>query len=155
MTLKLGVLVSGSGSNMQAILDAIDAGTLDAECKVVLSNRPGAFALERATKAGIKTVALDHKDFKNREDFDAKVVAELKEAGVEWIALAGFMRVLTPVTVVPAPVMDAGWDGTSGTGTLGLTWVETSRSSATALTLTAGLAMASSPLFWRLGWGDE
>jgi phosphoribosylglycinamide formyltransferase-1 len=95
VTLKLGVLVSGSGSNFQAIADAIQSGELDAECRLVLSNRADAFALERAEKAGLKSAVLNHKDFATREDFDARLVALLKEAGVEWIVLAGFMRVLT------------------------------------------------------------
>lgn len=96
MTLALGVLVSGSGSNLQAILDAIENQTLDAECRLVLSNRPGVYALERASRAGIKTITLDHKEFASREAFDAELVRVLSDAGVEWVALAGFMRVLTP-----------------------------------------------------------
>lgn len=96
MTLALGVLVSGSGSNLQAILDAIENKSLDAECRVVLSHRPGVFALERAAKAGVKTITLDHKEYASREAFDQELVTTLKNAGVEWIALAGFMRVLTP-----------------------------------------------------------
>ncbi len=95
--LALGVLVSGSGSNLQAILDAIKEGTLEARCQVVISNRPGVKALERAKKAGVPTVVIDHKTYSNREAFDARLVAELRAHGVEWIALAGFMRVLTPV----------------------------------------------------------
>jgi phosphoribosylglycinamide formyltransferase-1 len=97
VSLKLGVLVSGSGSNLQAILDAIAAGKLRADCRVVISNRPGAYALERARAAGVKAVALDHKTFESREAFDEALVSHLKEAGVQWVALAGFMRVLTPV----------------------------------------------------------
>lgn len=97
MSLKLGVLVSGSGSNLQAILDAISAGTLRAECRIVVSNRPNAYALKRAEAAGVKSVALDHKTFESREAFDEALVFHLKDAGVEWVALAGFMRVLTPV----------------------------------------------------------
>lgn len=96
MSLQLGVLVSGSGSNLQAILDAISAGDLDAECRIVVSNRPGVFALERAKKAKVPTLALDHKSFQSRSAFDAELARVLKDAGVEWIALAGFMRVLTP-----------------------------------------------------------
>ncbi len=97
MTLALGILVSGSGSNMESILKAIADGRLDAECKVVISNRPDALALSRAEKAGVKSVALDHKKYASREEFDAALVQTLREKGVEWIALAGFMRVLTPV----------------------------------------------------------
>lgn len=96
MTLALGVLVSGNGSNLQAILDAIAQGKLDAECKIVVSNRPGAFALERASRAGVKQLTLDHKKFSSRQEFDRELVSHLKDAGVQWLALAGFMRVLTP-----------------------------------------------------------
>lgn len=97
MTLALGVLVSGNGSNLQAILDAIESGNLDAECRIVVSNRPSAYALVRAEKAGIKAVALDHKSYESRQAFDTALVELLRGAGVEWVALAGFMRVLTNV----------------------------------------------------------
>lgn len=96
-TLNLGVMVSGNGSNLQAILDAIERGVLDAQVRVVLSNKAEAFALERARRAGVPTAVVSHKDFPSREAFDEKVVQSLRERGVEWIALAGFMRVLTPV----------------------------------------------------------
>jgi phosphoribosylglycinamide formyltransferase-1 len=91
------VLVSGDGSNLQAILDAIAEGSLDAECNVVISNRPGAYALARAQKFGIPVVVIDHKNYPNREAFDTELVAQLRAHRVEWVALAGFMRVLTPV----------------------------------------------------------
>jgi phosphoribosylglycinamide formyltransferase 1 len=94
--LNLGVLVSGVGSNLQAILDAIAAGTLNARLKVVISNRPGAPALERARAAGVSALTIPHTDFPNREAFDQALVNALREADVNWIALAGFMRVLTP-----------------------------------------------------------
>jgi len=97
VTLALGILVSGSGSNMESILSAIAEGRLDAKCKVVVSNRPNVLAIERAEKAGVKTVVLDHKEYASREAFDTALVAALREEGVEWIALAGFMRVVTPV----------------------------------------------------------
>ena len=95
--LALGVLVSGSGSNLQAILDAIADQRLHAECKVVISNRPGVQALSRAQRAHVPTQVIDHKGFANREEFDGQLVHSLREHGVEWVALAGFMRVLTPV----------------------------------------------------------
>ncbi len=97
MTLQLGVLVSGTGSNLQAIIDAIEKGELDAKIRLVLSNRPDAYGLVRAKKAGLPTLALAHNEFSSREKFDEKLVKSLKEAGVQWVALAGFMRVLTPV----------------------------------------------------------
>jgi phosphoribosylglycinamide formyltransferase-1 len=94
--LRLGVLVSGSGTNLQAILDAIAAGTLGADVRVVISNRPGALALERAAKAGVPTRTIPHRDFATREDFDDAVVAALREADADWVVLAGFMRLVTP-----------------------------------------------------------
>lgn len=97
MTLQLGVLISGGGTNLQALIDAAADGRLDARIRVVISNRPGAFGLERATRAGIPTVTIDHKLFATREAFDTELVLQLRAHGVEWIALAGFMRVLTPL----------------------------------------------------------
>jgi phosphoribosylglycinamide formyltransferase-1 len=94
--LNLGVLVSGVGSNLQAILDAIGAGTLNARVKVVIANRPGAQALERARAAGISALTIPHKDFADREAFDRALAQALREAEVNWVVLAGFMRVLTP-----------------------------------------------------------
>ncbi|HSC89968.1 MAG TPA: phosphoribosylglycinamide formyltransferase [Polyangiaceae bacterium] len=99
MTLELGVLVSGSGSNLQALLDASQNGALDARIRVVISNRPGVYALERAQRAGVPVVTIDHKAFPSREAFDAELVSQLRAHGVEWVALAGFMRVLTPVFI--------------------------------------------------------
>lgn len=93
--LALGVLVSGNGSNLQAILDAISAKALNARCLLVISNRPDVFALERAKQAGVKTCVIDHRSYKSRDVFDELLALELMSAGVEWIALAGFMRVLT------------------------------------------------------------
>lgn len=93
--LKLGVLVSGTGTNLQAILDAIAAGRLAAEVRVVVSNKAGVAALERAERAGVPARVVSHKDFPSREAFDAALVEVLRGAGVQWIVLAGFMRVLT------------------------------------------------------------
>lgn len=95
-TLRLGVLVSGNGSNLQAILDAIARGELAAKVELVISNVASARALERARAAGVRALALPHKQFSSREAFDARVLAELRAAGVEWVVLAGFMRLLTP-----------------------------------------------------------
>jgi phosphoribosylglycinamide formyltransferase-1 len=99
--LRLGVLVSGAGSNLQAILDAIAAGALAAEVAVVISNRAGAPALDRARAAGVPALTIPHRDFSTREAFDRALVAALRAANVEWIVLAGFMRVLTPEFLVP------------------------------------------------------
>jgi phosphoribosylglycinamide formyltransferase-1 len=102
-TLDLGVLVSGRGSNLQAILDAIRAGRLDARVRVVISNRPEAVALERAAEHGVPTSCISHRDYSSREAFDEALVGQLREAGVEWIVLAGFMRVLTSTFVRAFP----------------------------------------------------
>jgi phosphoribosylglycinamide formyltransferase-1 len=96
VTLKLGVLVSGSGSNLQAILDACANKSLDASVELVLSNKPGVYALERAARAGVATAVLSHKDFSTREAFDAEVVRLLRARSVDTVALAGFMRIVTP-----------------------------------------------------------
>jgi phosphoribosylglycinamide formyltransferase-1 len=91
---RLGVLVSGGGSNLQALLDACAQADYPAEVACVVSNVPTAFALERARKAGVPTVVLEHKAFASRADFDRALGEELRKAGVEWVCLAGFMRLL-------------------------------------------------------------
>lgn len=95
--LTLGVLVSGAGSNLQAILDAIAAGRLPCRVAVVVSNRPGAAALGRARKAGVGTRVIDHREHPSREAFDAALVEVLRAAGTELVVLAGFDRVVTRV----------------------------------------------------------
>jgi phosphoribosylglycinamide formyltransferase-1 len=93
---NLGVLVSGSGTNLQAILDAGQRGELGgAEVAVVISNVAGVRALERAQAAGVRTRVLPHKSFPSREAFDDALVAALKEHEVELVVLAGFMRIIT------------------------------------------------------------
>ncbi|HVO96326.1 MAG TPA: phosphoribosylglycinamide formyltransferase [Terriglobales bacterium] len=95
----IGVLISGSGTNLQAIIDAIQAKMLDAEIRVVLSNKAGAYGLERARQHRIATEVLDHKSFASRENYDQAVVDALQARGVELVVLAGFMRLLSPVFV--------------------------------------------------------
>jgi phosphoribosylglycinamide formyltransferase-1 len=95
MTLDLGVLISGRGSNLQAILDAIAEGSLDARVRVVISNRAAALGLARAEEAGVPTVVLNHKDYPDRPSFDAALATALRDAGVSWVVLAGFMRIVT------------------------------------------------------------
>jgi phosphoribosylglycinamide formyltransferase-1 len=97
--LPIGVLISGSGTNLQAILDAIAAKRLDARIEVVLSNRADAYGLVRARNHGIATEVLDHKKFPSREAFDEAVVEILRARSVELVVLAGFMRLLSPVFV--------------------------------------------------------
>ncbi|SFT64184.1 phosphoribosylglycinamide formyltransferase-1 [Selenomonas sp. GACV-9] len=96
---KLGVLCSGRGTDLQSIIDAIGRGEVDAEIAVVLTDKPEAFALERAKKAGIKAVCVNRKQYDGREPFEKALIAELEEAGVTLVVLAGFMRILTPVFV--------------------------------------------------------
>lgn len=94
---RVGVLVSGRGSNLQALLDACADPAFPAEIVLVLSNVPGAYALERAETAKVPTVTIAHKGFPGgREAFDAAMDAELKKAGVDIVCLAGFMRLLSP-----------------------------------------------------------
>ncbi len=94
--LQLGVLISGRGSNLSAILDAIAGGRLDARVRLVISNRPDAPGLERAARAGIPTRVIRHRAFPDRESFDAELAGALQAAEVAWVVLAGFMRILTP-----------------------------------------------------------
>jgi phosphoribosylglycinamide formyltransferase-1 len=92
----IGVLVSGSGSNLQSIIDHIEAGTLDAEIRIVISNNPGAFALERCRKHRICSVVVDHRKFDSRESYDRQTIAILESSDVELVVMAGFMRILSP-----------------------------------------------------------
>ena len=99
----LGVLISGRGSNLQAIIDAIGAGRLDARIGLVISNRPGAQGLDRARTAGIETLVIDHRSFPTREAFDTAAVFELKQRSVGLVCLAGFMRLLSPAFISAFP----------------------------------------------------
>ena len=97
MSLKVGVLISGSGTNLQAILDAAATDDLGgARVVVVVSNRPDAYGLERARKAGVPAVIVDHEAFAGREPFEEAIIEVLRKHEVELVALAGFMRLLTP-----------------------------------------------------------
>jgi phosphoribosylglycinamide formyltransferase-1 len=99
----LGVLISGRGSNLQAILDAIGEGRLDARVGVVVSNQAEARGLERANEAGVPTAVVSHKNYASREQFDEAVLAQLKAHDVGVVCLAGFMRILSPVLVRAFP----------------------------------------------------
>ena len=99
----LGILISGRGSNLQAIVDAISSGALDARAAVVISNRADAPGLERACQAGIDTVCLGHRAYPCREDYDRTLVGELRARGVDLVCLAGFMRLLSPVFIEAFP----------------------------------------------------
>jgi phosphoribosylglycinamide formyltransferase-1 len=101
--LKLGVLISGNGSNLQSIIDHIEKGLLKASIKIVISNNPDAYGITRAKKHKIPVVVLKNGDFKNKEDFDSELVKTFKDNGVELVILAGFMRILTPVFLKAFP----------------------------------------------------
>lgn len=96
MSERIAVLVSGSGTNLQAILDAANRGELGAEVRLVVSNVAGVRALERAEAAGVPTRVLVHREFPSREAYDEALASCLGEARVELVALAGFMRIVTP-----------------------------------------------------------
>ena len=102
--ITLGVLVSGTGTNLQAIVDAIASHALDARIGVVVSNVPEAGALKRARDAGVKTVVVDHAQYSDRRAFDAAVVEALRAHGVDLVVLAGFMRLLTDVLLDAYPM---------------------------------------------------
>lgn len=95
MSKKIGVVVSGRGSNLQSIIDHIAEGKLNVEIAVVVSDHKEAFALERAAKAGIPTAVVERKGCKDKAEFEDKIDAALREAGAEAVVLAGFMRILT------------------------------------------------------------
>ena len=92
---KLGVLISGSGTNLQAIIDNVETGFIPAEISVVISNNPDAYGLKRSEKKNIPTVVINHKNFSTREEFEKKLIDTLNEFKVDYVILAGFMRVLT------------------------------------------------------------
>jgi len=92
---RFGVLASGNGSNLQAILDAMAAGEIAGDLRIVIANQPTAKALQRAENAGKKALCIPHRDYASRAAFDAKLVSTLKAEQVDWVILAGFMRLLT------------------------------------------------------------
>lgn len=108
MNRRLGVLISGRGSNLQAIIDAIGAGRLDASIAIVVSNRADAAGLERARAAGIDTRVIGHRTYPSRDEFDAALVRELRARDVGLVCLAGFMRLLGPrfVDAFPSAVLN-------------------------------------------------
>jgi phosphoribosylglycinamide formyltransferase-1 len=98
---RIGVLISGRGSNLQALIDAATVGELGGEIALVISNRPAAAGLARAAAAGIETLTLDHRGYSSRQAFDAAVAAALVARGVSLVCLAGFMR------LIGAPLLEA------------------------------------------------
>lgn len=93
--MNIAVLCSGSGTNLQAIIDSVKSGYIPAKIALVVSDNEDAFALERAKKAGIETLVLNKKNFKTRDDFDKEIVNNLKKRNIELVVLAGFMRLLS------------------------------------------------------------
>ena len=100
---RLGVLISGRGSNLQAIIDAIAERRLDASIAVVISNQESAGGLERARRAGIETLTLSHRGWPSREDYDRALVSELRKRDVRLVCLAGFMRKFSAVMIEAFP----------------------------------------------------
>ena len=101
MSRRIGVLISGRGSNLQALIDAVGDGRLDAEIAVVISNNPDAAGLARARAAGIEAVCINHRGRPTRDDFDRELAAQLRARNVVLVCLAGFMR------LIGAPMLDA------------------------------------------------
>lgn len=101
--LKIGVLISGSGTNLQAIIDAIQADGLPVEIVKVISSRPDAYGIERAQKASIPVTALNRTIYENPEKADQQIVDEMQAAGAEYLVMAGYMRKLTPVVLRAYP----------------------------------------------------
>ncbi|MFA7373745.1 MAG: formyltransferase family protein, partial [bacterium] len=97
--IRMGVLVSGSGTILQSFIDAAARNELGAEIAVVISNRPESYALERAGQNGIPAVLIDNRDYSDRESFERRMIDELDAHGVDLVFMAGFLRVLTPFFV--------------------------------------------------------
>lgn len=101
--IKLGVLISGGGTNLQAIIDAIDTGELDAQIVLVVSSNPSAYGIERAKKAGIKTLVMQVSDYDNPKNADTQIAKALQEAKADYVAMAGYMRMVTPTLLDAFP----------------------------------------------------
>jgi phosphoribosylglycinamide formyltransferase-1 len=101
--LKLGVMASGSGSNFEAIAQSIVDDQLNAQVQVVIYNNPGAKVVERAKRFGVPAVLLNHREFESREALDQAIVDTLKHHQIEWLVMAGWMRIVTPVLINAFP----------------------------------------------------
>jgi phosphoribosylglycinamide formyltransferase-1 len=99
----LGILVSGSGTNLQAIIDACEGGRVDADVNVVISDTPGAKALDRAQKHRIAAIVLERSDYENRMAFEEAIVSALRQHGVNLVCLAGFMRIIGSTLLAAFP----------------------------------------------------
>lgn len=96
---RVAVLISGSGSNLQALIDANNAGEMAGDIALVISNNPQAYGLERASNAGVATAVIDHREFESREIYDQAIAARLDETQPDLVVLAGYMRILSPAFV--------------------------------------------------------
>lgn len=101
--LKLGFMASGSGSNFEAVAEAIAAKKLNATIQVLIYNNPGIKAVVRAEKCGVPAVLINHRDYKKREDLDNKIVETLQQYQVDLVVMAGWMRLVTPVLIDAFP----------------------------------------------------
>jgi len=101
--MKFAVFVSGDGSNLQAIIDAVKNGDIKAELALVFSNRRKSYAIKRAAAAGIKSLCLVRKDYATPQSYERDIVISLKEEGIDFVVLAGFMKVLSPFFVKTYP----------------------------------------------------
>jgi phosphoribosylglycinamide formyltransferase-1 len=101
--LKLGIMASGSGSNFEAVAEAIASQQLNAEIQVLIYNNPGIKAVARAERWGVPAVLLNHRDYKRREDLDTAIVEVFRQYKVEWVVMAGWMRLVTPVLINAFP----------------------------------------------------
>lgn len=101
--LKLGIMASGNGSNFEAVAQAIKDGQLNAQIQVLIYNNPEAKAAARAASWGVPSVLINHRDFQRREDLDQQIVQTLRQYQVEWVIMAGWMRLVTPVLIDAFP----------------------------------------------------
>lgn len=101
--LKIGILASGNGSNFEAIIQSIADGKLRAEIPVVIYNNPGAAVAARAQRWGIPSLLVNHRDYRSREAFDFEIAQTLKQYGIDWVVMAGWMRVVTQVLIEAFP----------------------------------------------------
>ncbi|MEH2296435.1 phosphoribosylglycinamide formyltransferase [Nostoc sp.] len=101
--LKLGIMASGNGSNFDVVAQAIQDGQLNAQIQVLIYNNPSAKVAVRAANRGVDAVLLNHRNYKSREEFDQKIVQTLRHYDVEWVVLAGWMRLLTSVFIDAFP----------------------------------------------------
>lgn len=103
LPLKLGILASGSGSNFEAVAESIKNGQLNAKVEVLIYNNPQAKVVERANRWNVPAVLLNHRDFNSREELDAQIVYSLQQYSVDWVIMAGWMRIVTPVLINAFP----------------------------------------------------